>query len=295
MEYLGEIFAFMTAVSWAVGSTIFEAATQKTDSVSINVLRLIFGIIFLGILTFLTKGLFLPFDSNLHNWTYLGFSGVIGLFLGDLFLYQAFYLIGARLCMLFMTLTPLLVGIFGFLFLGEVLTPIQMLAMVVTCLGILLVVVKPKEKSRNQKKLTPQGLMCIILGVSFEALGNIFTKIGAYNYDASSSTQIRMICALFVFTFYLTFKKKWGNIISTVKDTKNFLLILAGTLVVTSGITFLVGAFNRINTGVAITISSISPVIIIPISIIIFKERVNLREVIGAIISVIGVGIFFLK
>lgn len=295
MEYLGELLAFFTAVSWALCSIIFEAATKKTDTVSINVLRLMSGIVFLGIMTFFTKGLFLPLDSNVTNWTYLGISGVVGLFFGDIFLYQAFYLIGARLCMLFMTMTPIIVGIFGFLILGEKLTLFQMLAMVVTCSGILMVVVKPAEKGENQKKLTPKGLVAVLLGVTLEALGNVFTKIGAYNYDAGASTQIRMICALIVFIFYLTFTKRWGNIVKSVKDIKNFALILLGTLVATTGITCLIAAFNRINTGVASTIGSISPIIIIPISVVVFKEKVTLREVLGAIVSVFGVVLFFLE
>lgn len=295
MNYLGESFAFITAIGWALSSTIFEVVTKRVDTISINVLRLIFGIFFLGIITFFTKGIFLPLDSNIHNWTFLGISGIIGLFLGDMFLYQSYFLIGARLSMLFLTLTPLIVGFFGFFFLGEKLTILQVIAMFVTCIGILIVVVKPKEKNITEKKLTPKGILFIILAVIFEALGNIFTKIGAYSYDAASSTQIRMICALILFLFYLTFTKKWGKVIKTAKDTQALLLIILGTIVLTVGITFLVAAFNMINTGVASTISSMSPVIIIPISMIVFKEKVTFREILGAIISVLGIAIFFLE
>ena len=81
MNYLGESFAFITAVSWAVSSIIFEAATKKSDSKSVNVIRLFYGIIFLGIITFFTKGLFIPTDAGSTNWTFLGISGIIGLFL----------------------------------------------------------------------------------------------------------------------------------------------------------------------------------------------------------------------
>lgn len=295
MDYLGESFAFLCAIGWAVSSTIFEAATKKTDTISVNVIRLISGIIFLGCITFFTRGMFFPFDSNINNWTFLGISGVIGLFCGDIFLYEAYFLIGARLSMLFLTMTPLIVGLFGFIFLGETLTLLQVAAMFITCSGILMVVIKPKSENKDEKKLSSKGILYICLAVILEAMGNIFTKMGSKNYDPSSSTQIRMICALFVFLFFLTFKKKWGNIIGTTKNIKALSLILAGTVVSTSGITFLVAAFNRINTGVASTISSMSPVIIIPISVIVFKEKVKLKEVIGAIISVIGIALFFLK
>lgn len=295
MNYLGESFAFMAAIGWALSSIVFEVATKRTDTISINVLRLFSGIIFLGIITIFTKGIFLPFDSNINNWTFLGISGIIGLFFGDIFLYESYFLIGARLSMLFLTLTPLIVGFFGFIFLGEALTALQILAMFLTCSGILLVVIKPKSDIKEEKKLTRKGILFISLAVTFEALGNIFTKIGSANYDAGSSTQIRMMCALVVFIFYVTFRGKWRNIVSTAKDLKTIFLILAGTIISTVGITFLVAAFNRINTGVASTISSMSPIIVIPISVFVFKEKVKFKEIIGAIISVFGIALFFLK
>lgn len=294
MQYLGEFFAFLTALGWAFSSILFEAASKKSDSVTVNVIRLIFGIVMLGTTTFITRGVFFPTDSTIHNWTFLSISGIIGLFLGDIFLYESYVLIGARISMLFMTMTPLIVGLFGFIFLGEKLLPLQMLAMFITCTGVLLVVVKPKTSTSDSKKLSPKGIAFITTAVILEALGNIFTKIGARNYDPSSSTQIRMICALGVFIFYLTFKKRWKRIFTSFLDKKLLLLIAFGTITATAGITFLIAAFNLINTGVASTFSSISPIIVIPISIIVFKEKVTLREIVGAFISVIGIALFFL-
>jgi len=295
MQYLGEFYAFLTAIGWAASSIFFEAASKKSNSLTVNVVRLILGIIFLGMVTFLSRGLFFPTDSTRVNWTFLGISGIIGFFLGDMFLYEAYILIGARISMVFMTMAPLIVGLLSYIFLGERLSFIQILAMVVTCSGILLVIVKPKtDEDYHSKKLSIKGIIFASMAVFFESLGNIFTKIGSQNYDPSSSTQIRMICALSIFTFYLTFKKKWGDIFKAFVNKKLLLLIAFGTITATAGITFLVAAFNHINTGVASTFSSVSPIIVIPISIIVFKEKVSLREILGAFVSVAGIVIFFL-
>lgn len=295
MNYLGESFAFITAVGWAVSSIIFELAAKRSDSLSVNVIRLIMGIVFLGIITLFTKGMFLPMDSTAHNWTFLGISGAIGLFIGDMFLYEAYVLIGARICMLFMTLTPLIVGSFGFIILGEKMTLIQTVAMFITCSGILMVVLKPKNKNSSEEtKLSSKGILFIILAVTFEALGNIFTKIGSAGYDSSSSTQIRMICAFGVFIVYITLKRRWKHIFRAFSDRKLMIYIAGGTISATVGITFLVSAFNMINTGVASTISSISPVLVIPISMVVFKEKIKVKEIIGAFVSVAGIALFFL-
>lgn len=294
MPYLGEFFALITALGWALSSLFFEVASKKADSISVNVVRLFMGIMFLGLFTFGERGMFLPLDSTLHNWKFLGISGVIGLFLGDFFLYESYVLIGARICMLFMTMTPLIVGLFGYLFLGETLTLVQIFAMVITCSGVLLVVLKPKDDGESGKKLSPKGIAFICIATIFEAIGIVFTKIGSSGYNPSSSTQIRMICALGVFIVFLTVKRYWGKIFHTVKDRKNLLLITGGTITATAGITFLVAALNLGNAGVISTISSTSPIIIIPISYLVFKEKIKIKEILGACISVLGIALFFL-
>lgn len=293
MKYLGEFFAFITALGWASSSLFFEHASKRTDSVSVNVIRLVFGIIFLGSFTLVDRGIFLPTDSTIYNWKWLGLSGFVGLFLGDLFLYEAYTLIGARICMLFMTMTPLIVGIFGYLFLGETLTLLQILAMIITCSGVLLVVIKPKNKT-DEKKFSTKGILFICIATIFEATGIVLTKMSSMGYDPSSSTQIRMICALGVFILFLTYKKLWGKVFEATKDKKGILLIIGGTVTATAGITFLVAALNLGHAGIISTISSTSPILIIPISYFIFKEKVKLKEIIGACISVFGIVLFFL-
>ena len=187
MRYLGEIFALITALGWALSSLFFEQASKKADSISVNVIRLVMGIIFLGIFTCIDRGVILPVDATSYNWKILGISGLIGLFFGDMFLYEAYVMIGARICMLFMTMTPL-VGIFGYLFLGEALTLIQIVAMLITCSGVLLVVIKPKNKN-DEKKLSSKGILFICIATILEATGIVFTKMGSMGYDPSSSTQ----------------------------------------------------------------------------------------------------------
>ena len=167
MKYLGECFAIITALGWALSSLFFEQASKKADSISVNVIRLVIGIFLLGVFTVVDRGVILPVDATAHNWKILGISGIIGLFLGDQFLYEAYVLIGARVCMLFMTMTPLVVGIFGYLFLGESLTILQLIAMLVTCSGVLLVVIKPKAKN-SEKEFSTKGIIFICIATVLE-------------------------------------------------------------------------------------------------------------------------------
>ena len=59
------------------------------------------------------------------------------------------------------------------------------------------------------------------------------------------------------------------------------------------GVSFSLLAIQYTTTGIASTITSIVPVLIIPLSIFILKEKISAKEIFGAIISVIGVTVLF--
>ena len=122
MTYTGEIAALLTAVCWTICALFFEKAGRKVGSLSVNIIRIFLAIIFLGATTLITRGMFFPVDATMHNWFWLGISGVIGFFLGDLFLFKSYTMIGSRTSQLVMSLAPMFTAIIGFLFLAEILS-----------------------------------------------------------------------------------------------------------------------------------------------------------------------------
>jgi drug/metabolite transporter (DMT)-like permease len=61
------------------------------------------------------------------------------------------------------------------------------------------------------------------------------------------------------------------------------------------GVSLSLVAVKNTEAGVAATIMAIVPVFVIPLSILIFKEKVSFRAVASAIIAVAGVGLLFLS
>jgi drug/metabolite transporter (DMT)-like permease len=60
------------------------------------------------------------------------------------------------------------------------------------------------------------------------------------------------------------------------------------------GVSFSLLAVQHAATGIVSTITSISPILIIPASIMIFKEKVLPKEIIGALITLVGVALLFI-
>ena len=122
LDTIGGLAALGTSILWAVGSTFFTFASRELGSVAVNRVRLLLATLFLAITHLAFTGALLPENVTAEAWFWFVLSGVIGLVLGDAFLFQAFVWIGPRLSMLLMSLAPVISMIFSWVFLAERLT-----------------------------------------------------------------------------------------------------------------------------------------------------------------------------
>ncbi|MEG0069265.1 DMT family transporter [Cetobacterium sp.] len=287
---LGEGLALTAALGW-VGSSIFlEKASKEVGTVVVNLTRLILAMVFLGVITWTNRGLVLPFDVSREALGFLSISGLFGLFIGDFFLYKAYVTVGPRITLLIMTFSPITVSILSFLILGESLGYIQILGMLLTLFGIMMVVLKKKSEGTFSKI----GFLYATIAMLGESCGIIFTKMGSVNYDSFATIQVRTIPAIIAFIIYISLKNSWEDIFEGVKNKKGMYYVLVGTIVTTLGVTSLVEAMKYSSVGVVSTLAATSPILIIPISMLFFKEKVSLKESLGAVISFLGVSLFFI-
>ncbi len=103
MIYLGELSALLTAFLWSGTSIAFSSAAEKIGSLQLNINRMIFASLFL-ISTILIAGY--KFDLSNYQFTNLVISGVIGLVIGDSFLFKSYQLIGEGIIILLLDLSP---------------------------------------------------------------------------------------------------------------------------------------------------------------------------------------------
>ncbi|MGL4905044.1 MAG: DMT family transporter [Cetobacterium sp.] len=287
---LGESLALVTAFGW-VGSSIFlEKASKEIGTLAVNLIRLVLAMILLGVITHFKRGMVLPLDVTQKSLRFLSISGLFGLFLGDFFLFKAYMSIGPRITLLVMTFSPIAVSILSFFIIGEKLEVIKIIGMLLTIAGIVIVILKKK----GEKRFSKIGMLYSILAMLAESLGIVFTRIGSLNYDSFATIQVRTIPAILAFILYISFRGRWKNIRDGFINKKGMIYIALGTTIATLGITSLVEALKYSTVGVVSTLAATSPILIIPISIIFFKEKVSILESLGALISFIGITVFFI-
>ncbi|QGU96777.1 EamA family transporter [Clostridium bovifaecis] len=294
--HLGEFAALLTAIFWTIAAVVFESAGKKVGSSCVNFMKLIFGFLLIGVYTSITRGMFLPLDASSRTWTWLLLSGLVGFVLGDLFLFQAYIEIGSRVSMLVMSLAPPIAAVISYIVLGEKLTKANIIGMVITIIGIAIVVLK-KDDSENKIQFSHpiRGLVFALLGAIGQAGGLVLSKLGMQDYNAFAATQIRTIAGICGFAVLIFIMKGWDKVFSALKNISILKTISLGSIFGPFlGVSFTLIAIQYTSTAVASTITSIVPVLIIPPAILIFKEKITSREILGSIVTIIGVGVLFI-
>jgi len=294
--HAGELAALATAGCWTLTALCFEAASRRVGSLIVNLARLAIAMSFISIYCWIMRGYWLPFDATSYNWFWLLISGVVGIFVGDMCLFRAFVLIGARKTMLVMSLTPPLTAVAGWLIMGELLTALDWAGMALTVIGVCWVVIERGPKGTEKSSGTPlSGIALAFIAATAQATGLVLSKFGMKDYDPFGATQIRIIAALGCFVILFTVFKWWprAKTIFVHRAALGWTAMGAffGTFL---GISLSLLSVKLTETGVAATIMSIVPILIIPPAAFFFKERITPRAVIGAFLAVIGVSFLFL-
>ncbi len=301
-NHWGEIAGVLTAVFWTVTSLAFESAGKKVGSLSVNLIRLVMAFFFIGIYSWIARGFFFPSDATLFHWKWLALSGLIGFVIGDLLLFQAFVEVGARISMLMMALAPPFAAVIGWLLLGEVMSPMNLLGMTITLTGIVIVILKREKTEENgtvvrkiKSNYSVQGILLALGGALGQAAGLVLSKKGMGDYDPFSASQIRVLTGIVGFTVLFFFMRRWGKVWEAIQHSAAMKRITLGAFFGPFlGVSFSLIAVQNTQAGIAATLMAISPVLIIAPSVILFKEKVNWKEILGAVITVGGVALFFL-
>lgn len=296
---MGELAGLLTSVFFTATSVMFTLAGQRVGSTVVNRTRLVLAVLFL-MLAHPLFGLALPWGAALDRWLWLGLSGFVGLALGDALLFQAFVWVGPRLTMLMLSLAPVLATILAWVFLGERLSPGQVLAIILTVTGTAWVVLDPKGNNTPREGARSHYGRGILYGFGAaigQAVGLIFARQGLQgDFPALSGTLMRMIVAAGALWGWAALRRQAGTTFSTLRahpDALRFLLAgsLFGPFI---GVTLSLYAVQHAPVGIASTLTSLPPVFLLPVGYFFFDERFNWQAVLGTLLAISGVALLFL-
>src|SRR5512147_2824053 len=204
MKFFGEIAALATAFLFAMTALIFTSTGRAVGSQVTNRMRLTFALIYLVILNIILFREPLPFSAGSSSWLWLSLSGVIGLSLGDAFLFQSLISVGPRLGSLLLSLAPIFGSIIAWIFFGETLTALQITGIVLALAGIGWVVMSHEEPADTTHGHTKRGVFFGVLAGLGQAIGLVLAKQGMFGeFHPFQANVIRLFSAV-LFTWAWT-------------------------------------------------------------------------------------------
>lgn len=309
MTYFGELISIGVAFSWTATALLSEFGSKRLGNLTLNVLRMLLAMLFSLVLFGVVTGSPLPPGASAEAAGWMLLSGLVGYVIGDFCLFQCYIIIGSRYGQLFMTLAPLAAALMAWLTLGQQMKAMSIVAMLVTLLGIGISVLGRGEHHKVSLKLPLNGVLFAIGAAVCQGVGLVLSKIGMDHYETTTMAEAgipdwlvpfsanfyRCIAGIIGFLFLLWVANGLEHLREAMHDRKGLTVATATTIFGPFvGVGFSLMAVQYTSAGIASTLMAMTPIIILLPSYWLFHEKITWRAVLGAVISVCGVSLFFM-
>ncbi|MCB9144939.1 MAG: DMT family transporter [Anaerolineales bacterium] len=297
MNILGEIAGLATSFFFALNAVVLTSVGKMVGSQVTNRVRLVFALVYLIAINLILFNEPLPFSADSSHWVWLSISGVIGFALGDAFLFKSYVMIGPRLGSLMMSLAPIFGSLIAWVIFGETLSPLQILGMSLALAGIVWVVTSHKEAADTPRRHTRTGVIFGVLAGLGQAMGLVLSKQGMANhFHPFQANAIRLLAATVFIILWMLIERKAGATVQVIRENPASIGLLAlGALIgPVLGVSASLLAVQLTEVGVASTLTSLAPVLLLPISYFALKEKISWQGVAGTILAIAGVAVLFL-
>jgi len=291
---IGEWAALGTALAWTLSALAWTEAGRRIGALATSYIRLIVASAMLAFYGWLARGRWLPSDADADTWLFLGLSGFFGFFLADLLLFRALVLIGPRLALLIQSLTPPITAIISWLFLDDQIAGINWIGMVLTLAGISWVILGRTKSGAPvvERAARRRGIVLSVTACFAQAIGYVLSKQGIGDYDAAAATFIRVLAGMAGFMLLITVTGRWSRIWAAARDRRAMAVVTYGSFVgPVLGVALSMVALRLCPAGVAATLIGMSPVLILPFVVVIYRERLSPQAIGGAVLAVVGVAL----
>ncbi|UCH15121.1 MAG: DMT family transporter [Bacteroidales bacterium] len=283
---LGIAAALTSAASWALGSILFKKIGEKVSPFGMTLTKGILGIFLLGIAYAIYGFEFVPLNAG----GMLIISGVIGIAVGDTLFFAALQYLGAKVQIIFFMMGQVMTAILGLLILKEMPLLLQWIGIFVTLLGAATVLWKKIFSDSKNQKTAMRGVVFGLLAMFCFSSSLIIAKQAMITVSALSAVLIRITAGTLGILIFGLIRREVKIWLVPFQDFKMVVFFFVSVCVVTFGGFWLsLVAIKFLDIAVASTLGATEPLFVLPLALIILKERITLLEVIGAVLTVCGV------
>lgn len=292
-QTIGAVAGLLAAACWAVASVYYVRVPLGAGAMTTFKNSLAALLVFLALaITSRVNGRPM-FQANLNQWMDIGLSGIVGLCLADIAYFRSIQILGPRRGLTLTLLTPPATALLGQWWLQDHLSATAWLWIGVTMVGIAIVMRERSEKSVDQE-LRPGsqrwGVACALMGISTMAVGAVILKRGTASVDSVEATFMRLITASGFGVLISLALGQFREMIQLFADRQAVRNLLTATVIGTVvGVWLMLVAYKNCPTGIAATLTSTTPLFVIPVVWFFYRQRVTTLAIAGACVAFAGV------
>jgi drug/metabolite transporter (DMT)-like permease len=298
----GELIALITTLCWSLGIFPFTEAAKRIGSAPLNQYRLLLAWIIISIILFFWNDLnFVELftEPQPYHFIFLGLSGIIGFSIGDYCSFNSFKLLGPKLASLYTTFAPGAALLIGYIALNESVNLIGIFGILITVSGVIWLTLSKKDSNAAKQvgyTRDKRGIIFGIIGALCQGTGLVLSKYGMDYYEVKLPTMHAVwIRLLFAFSAAFIVSLLAGKLKANSKpfftnEKNNLPFLFFGTILgPVMGVTLSLFAIQKLEVAVAQTIFALLPLFVLPISLIIYKERITSQSVFACLLALVGV------
>ena len=293
---IGYLLAIGAAAIWSAVALSATRIVRYFGSYNYNLLRL------LGIIVFFFPYIYINWQSIYFDqsiFTAIVLSSIIGIIIGDTFLFICLKRLGPRRQALLFSMQIPFTIILAEIFLQTLPSLIELVGCGLIFLGIIIAIqfnrTIPDDDLENIQGNKYTGLFAGIGLALCQSIGIILMKPALVSTDPIIVSYLRVIVSAIIMFGSLFFIKN-NQLWEKMKDIKKTVFsIFLGFMGMGVGMTMLIIALKSGDPGVISTLSSTMPIMIIPILWIVTKNYAGHLAVVGATLTCFGAGIIFLS
>ena len=279
------IFAFGSALFAGLTSILAKCGIKNTDSNVATALRTIIVLIFSWIMVFISKSQSTLYNINTKTLIFLILSG-IATGASWLCYFKALQIGDVNKVTPIDKSSTILTMLMAFIFLGEEITFIKGISMILIGIGTYLMIIKKENVTVENK--SNAWLIYALGSAIFASLTSILGKVGIENIDSTLGTAIRTIIVL-IMAWIVVFVTKKQNTIRDIDKNSWIFLFLSGIATGGSWLCYY-RALQMGPASVVVPIDKLSILVTIVFSYIVFKEKLNKKSALGLLFKIKVIG-----
>lgn len=285
------LFAFGSAVFAGLTSILAKCGIRKTDSDAATAIRTIVVLIFSWIMMLITGSIGTISSLSSKTWMFLILSG-IATGVSWLCYFKALQLGDVNKVVPIDKSSTILTIILAFIFLGEPITLVKGIAVVLIGIGTFMMIQKKETVDESKKPKGGSWLIYALLSTVFASLTAILGKVGIEGVESNLGTAIRT-CVVLVMAWVVVFVKGKQHTIREIPKNELGFICLSGLATGGSWLCYY-RALHDGMTSVVVPIDKLSILVSIAFSYIVFRERLTKKAVVGLCLIVAGTLIMLL-